>query len=275
MASSVDIDEAEIIQMLYGLLDRLGVDRVVRDLQVSPDDLADMLSGSAPVPPESLDRVRRVHEILGGGVETAGGLIPENERLGATAPIEEDHVSPELAPPVYEPRVPRSEDGLSGARQALEDLKADLFRVRMMAVRQQVGVGLRDDEKLASKLFVIQIELTLIVEFRETVPVPGLGWTALQFDEEAERRFRRRDRLQAALSKYNAGFRGLVRRLTGRRPQSVDEMMQAMLQEAEDIHRVGDLENEQTDAVLTRLLGPSGLDADGVRELVRQHAVVA
>ena len=260
--------------MLTGLLRRLGPEAVVRDLGVTPAELSQMVRGLVDVPLEVLERVDRVYDVLASGARTVGVDPDQSVRLESTEPVPPVDVPAELRPPPYEPRG-SALNGSDVALGALDHLKADLFRVRMMAVRQQVGIGLREDEKLASKLFVLQIELTLIVEFSESVPVPGLGWTALELEEEAEKRFRRRDRLQAALAKYNTGFRGMVRRLAGRRPQTVDEIMQSMIHDSELIHKAGALERESSEAALARLLGPSGLDVEGVRELLRQHTAAA
>ena len=174
----------------------------------------------------------------------------------------------DLLPGAYQPREPAGPN----ARNALDELKADLYRVRMMALRQRVGLALREDEKLANHLFVLQIELTLIVEFHESVPEPGMGWNAVTLDEEADKRFRRRDRLQAELAKYTTGVRGMFRRISGRKPLTLDELMQSLMRDAHLIHQAGVGETESTEEALARLLGPSGFDAEGVRELLRQNS---
>ena len=277
MADVSDLDEGQVLELLAGLVRRVGAAGVVNDLGISGESLANMLSGEETVPPEAIQRVMRTYSILQDGLDTVGGVDEGQPRLEKVIPPDQSAVPSDLRPPDYEPRRTAATSISSGSQpagapmDALDLLKSDLFRVRMMAVRQQVGVGLSEDDILASKLFVLQIELTLIVEFGESVPVPGLGWTPVELEREAESRFRRRDRLQAAIAKRSRGFGGMLRRMSGQKPPTVDQIMHKMLDEAKLIHDASAAAAESTDEALNRLLAPAGLDAADVREILRQH----
>ena len=270
MTTVVESEQQEIVGLLIGLVQRLGAERVIRDLGVTPGELAEMMMGDLVFPIDTVDRIRRVQSVIRNGVHDLGLDEGPSQRLEATAPVDSSVIQEDLLPDEYQPRQPAGPQ----ARDALDQLKADLYRVRMMALRQRVGLALREDEKLANHLFVLQIELTLILEFGESVPEPGMGWNPVTLDEEADKRFRRRDRLQAELAKYTTGVRGMFRRISGRRPLTLDELMQSLMRDAHLIHQAGEIEAESTEQALARLLGPSGFDADGVRELLRQNARV-
>ena len=270
MTTGAETEQQEIASLLVGLSHRLGTDRVLKDLGVTPGQLRDMMLGDSPFPVELVDRIRRVQAVIQNSLADVGisSSEPAAERLQATAPVDTEAVDDRLLPGAYQPRDPAGPN----ARNALDELKADLYRVRMMALRQRVGLALREDEKLANHLFVLQIELTLIVEFHESVPEPGMGWNAVMLDEEADKRFRRRDRLQAELARYTTGVRGMFRRISGRKPLTLDELMQSLMRDAHVIHQAGAVEKESTEDALARLLGPTGFDAEGVRELLRQNS---
>lgn len=289
-------DSLESLDALVdGLVARLGVGPLLDHFGFdSEDELQRMLDGRIPIP---MDRLQRLQGVLsdGAAISNVAPQRPFSARVVVrAAPSFSDEELDLLAtpPPTVVPPVPEepasapaasngsAPSGVKSARSSqpqsvIESLKSDLYRARMAALRQQVDLSLREDERLRSQLLVVQIELTLIMQFRESVPEPGMGWTSIQLDDEREKRSRRQRRLQAELDRYNRGLRGFVRRFSSRKPETVSSLLERMIREADTLHAVAEAEESTPRELLDLFLHPAGLDSEVLSEIVTEHAGAA
>ena len=259
-------EQKELSNRLLELIRRIGLKEVLGVLEVSADELRDMLMGQVEFPDHAIVNINRLDGVLDAGRQTVG--------IGAE--LREDALSDTEAPEVSDDEISMVPDAVVRSEPAptaggvVSQLMGDLYRTRMMALRQQVDLTLREDERISRQLLVCQIELTLILHFEETVPEPGMGWSAVKRNEEAETRLRRQRHLDAELKRYNKGFGGLVRRVIGRRPQTSRELMNEMMAEAAQVHGIGAGETENSRDLLERVLQPTGLDPALVRDAMRR-----
>lgn len=272
MTTTADTAHGELAATVLELIRRVGLKEVTDILEVSTTELHGMLMGQTQFPEDAVVNINRLVGVLDAGRQTVG--IGDGLRTDAlTDTVEMEPTEEEIA--MVPDAVVRRESAASGGKGVVNQLMDDLYRTRLMALRHQVDLTLREDERISRQLLVVQIELTLILYFEESVPEPGLGWTALKRNEESEKRLRRQRHLSAELERYNKGFVGLVRRVIGRRSQTPRELMAEMMEEADRLHSVGEKEAETSRDLLERVLQPTGLDPDMVREVMQQREEVA
>ena len=268
MTITAETEQGVVATKVMDLIRRVGLQEVTDVLEVSRAELHQMLMGVTDFPPDAVANVNRLVTVLEAGRETVG--IGTELRDDALVQTDAPEVTPEQLELVPD-TVLRREPAPAGSRGVVNQLMDDLYRTRVMALRHQMDLTLRREERISRQLLVVQIELTLILYFEESVPEPGLGWSAVKRSEESEKRLRRQRRLAAELDSYNRGFKGLMRKIVGRRPQTPRELMAEMKEEADLLHGVGEGELENSRQLLERVLQPTGLDPDMVRDMLEQH----
>ena len=253
------------------LLERLGVEQLTGALDVSSEQLGLMLLGEVEFPDEVMRGMVRMDNILSSGKKAVrlNRPVPEEiEDASVPNPTEEEL---EMLP---DPIAVGS--GFGGSSAVMDRLKADLYAARLIATRNLMDLRLRDDEILANQLITLEIELTIILHFGDSVPSPGMSWTDVQCHEEAEKRLRRLRWVHTALAKHDRGIRGLFRRVIHGRRRSPREMLNDMMVEADVIHRMGTNElSESREDVLRKALAQAGLDADLVRGVLEEEGAKA
>ena len=268
MANIPETEQGEVASKVMDLIRLVGLKEVTDVLEVSRKEIHAMLMCEIDFPADAVANVDRLMTVLDAGRQTVG--IGDELREDALTETDAPEVTPEQLELVPD-AVLRREPAPVGSRGVVNQLMDDLYRTRMMALRHQMDLTLRREERISRQLLVVQIELTLILYFEESVPEPGLGWSAVKLSEESEKRLRRQRRLAAELDSYQRGFKGLMRKLVGRRPQTPRELMAEMKEEADLLHGVGDGESENSRQLLERVLQPTGLNPDMVRDIVEQH----
>lgn len=248
------------------MLERLGPEQLTNALDISSEELSRMLLGDLEFPEEVKQGLLRMDGVLSSGrqaVRLSRDVPDEIDDASVPSPTKEDlDVLPE---PVV-----GTSGGYGGAEVVMDRLKADLYAARLMATRNLMDLRLRDDEILTNQLVVLEIELTIILHFGDSVPTPGMNWTDVQCHEEAEKRLRRLRWVNSALNKYDRGIRGMFRRFVGGKRRSPREMLNDMMVEADTLHRLGSGEVvESREEVLRKVLEPAGLDADRVVSLLQ------
>lgn len=271
VTTTVDTAHGELAPVVLELIKRVGLKEVTDVLEVSTAELHGMLMGQTEFPQDAVVNINRLLGVLDAGRQTVG--IGDGLRSDALTDTDAPQPTEGEMALVPDPVV-RRKPVQSGSKGVVDQLMDDLYRTRLMALRGQVDLTLREDERISRQLLVVQIELTLILHFEESVPEPGLGWSALKRTEESEKRLRRQRHLSAQLKQYNKGLVGLVRRVIGRRSQTPRELMTEMMQEADRLHTVGEKEMETSRDLLERVLQPTGLDPDLVREVMQQREEV-
>ena len=248
------------------LLERLGPEQVTSALDVTPEELRLMILGEMEFPEVVQQGLVRMDSILSSGRKAVrlNRRVPD-EIADASVPDPTDEQLDVLPDPVG------ASGGFGGTGAVMDRLKADLYAARLIATRNLMDLRLRDDEILTNQLVALEIELTIILHFGDSVPSPGMNWTDVQCHEEAEKRLRRLRWVNTALTKYDRGIRGLFRRVVRGKRRSPREMLNDMMMEADALHRLGASElSESREDVLRKVLEPAGLDAEMVRNVLSE-----
>lgn len=167
--------------------------------------------------------------------EAVPGLVPERLPAIALAPVEEaDPAESSVLHAVLGPEIePTAPAPLDGYVEQQERLRYAMWRARGRAIATQFRIDLPVEEHLAALAVVQQIELCLMMHFRDTVPEPGLEWDAYRFHREVYRRLTRLRWVQVKLAERRRGLRGLVKWMLGERQPSGKELFETMVGEAD------------------------------------------
>ena len=122
--------------------------------------------------------------------------------------------------------------GLAGPEQQ-ERSRALLIRVHHTARMEQHRLGLSDREKLDIQLVMVQIEMSLIIDFRESLPEPGQNWDADRRDKENKGRLTLFRLLEQKQKRNYSGLKGAWNRLMGRRKPTVEEVWRRLIERSE------------------------------------------
>ena len=169
------------------------------------------------------------------GCDEVPGLVEESLPVISLAPTEEaspveDNVLHAVLGSEIEPGVPVPLDGYVEQR---ERLRYAMWRARGRAIATQFRLDLPVEDHLAAMAVVQQIELCLIMQFKDTVPEPGLEWDAYRFNREIYRRLTRLRWVQIKLADRRRGLRGLVKWMMGERKPSGKELFETMIVDAD------------------------------------------
>ena len=122
--------------------------------------------------------------------------------------------------------------GLAGPEQQ-ERSRALLIRVHHTARMEQYRLGLSDREKLDIQLVMVQIEMALIIHFRESLPEPGQNWDADRRAKANEDRLTLFRLLEQKQKRNYSGLKGAWNRLMGRRKPTVEEVWRRLIERSE------------------------------------------
>lgn len=253
---------SDLISIGLEALECLGEKQTLEALGVGVDDLCAMLLEEIAISPEVERSLLRLESILAQGRTTSAVVETPEQSMANVSRSEATAQEAEL--------LPLTKDARDQQGSVMYDrLKADLYAARLIATRNLKDLRLRDDEILANQIVIYEIELTIIDDFGDSVPAPGMGWTKIQMHEESKKRIRELRATHAALQKYDRGMKGTLRRWVNGRRQTPREMLNDMLTEADVMRRAGDSERmESPQDLLRRVLEPAGLDADAVQKLL-------
>lgn len=282
----VDLGGEETVTLFRAVLARMSVQGFLRAWPgVTVEQLRDMNSGLLD-PTEQLRDwlLGEAWAALEGGLElelgryrpgvvgcdAVPGLVSERLEAISLAPVEEAEpvestVLHAVLGPEIEPTAPAPLDGY--VRQQ-ERLRYAMWRARGRAIATQFRIDLPVEEHLAAMAVVQQIELCLMMHFRDTVPEPGLEWDAYRFHREVYRRLTRLRWVQVKLAERRRGLRGLVKWMLGERRPSGKELFETMVGEADQEYEhmsasgrsVTDMMFDEFDTVLRDYIDRRGLE---------------
>ena len=169
------------------------------------------------------------------GCEDVPGLVEEELPFISLAPVEdvpvvESNVLHAVLGADIEPVAPAA---LDGYRHQRERVRYAMWRARGRAIATQFRLDLPVEEHLAAMAVVQQIELCLMMNFRDTIPEPGLEWDEYRFYREVYYRLTRLRWVQLKLAERSRGLRGLVKWMLGDRKPSGKELFETMVTEAD------------------------------------------
>ena len=178
--------EVDLSRLALNIVEQLGPEQVTGSLDITRDELRQMLLGEM----EFTEEVKAGLIRLDGIIDSGKRAVRLNRK--STAGVIEEASVPEVTQEQKElmPEIPGSSEGFGGSDRVMDHLKADLYAARVMATRNLMDLRLKDDEILTNQLLVLEIELTIVLHFDDSVPTPGLNWTPVQASEETEKRLR-------------------------------------------------------------------------------------
>ena len=176
--------------------------------------------------PEDLDQALIAEE----AEEVWRRVEEEDAEVEAQSPSPpQSRATPEVA--TEGPRL-SARPGLAGPEQQ-ERSRASLMRVHHTARMEQYRLGLSDREKLDIQLVMVQIEMVLIIDFRESLPEPGQNWDADRRDKENKGRLTLFRLLEQKQKRNYSGLKGAWNRLMGRRKPTVEEVWRRLIERSE------------------------------------------
>ena len=237
-------NDREYVDAVVELVDYLGLARTAERLEVSPEDVRDFIIGEMELSPEVLERVEDIMQTIGLAVERAGVGEGEGELgegpLMAPEPEEgaEDLKLVTMRMPVLNGT--GVEQATRGDGLLNRSLLESLYEQRLTSLRLLRDVTVSRSERMQYQLLNIEIELQIIWDMEETLPVPGASWNAERRDGEIHKRLNDKWRLEEQLRRSDGGLKGLVRRLLGRHQDRVRGLDAAMSREREFMSHVFD-----------------------------------
>lgn len=230
-------------------------------LGVTPDVLVSLLAGEVEMDPGVLSRL----DLMCGGVEDAtdfvgieafpGGEVGGDEVVVAVDVDGDGRPDLELGGVGL---VTRSESWT----EELERKRVSFRSARSLALMTQFRLGMPYQQHVAALGLLAQVELALIMFFRESVPEAGVNWGAEQRAREIDRRLARIRWVEREQEKEYTGWRGVWNSLVGRRRLSGKELYALMLEEAEGLMTSVTVDTRGVD-VLEEVMKFVGVDGRG------------
>ena len=246
---------AMVMDRLRDVERMFGGAQTAEGLGVTAGVLASMLAGEV----EMDDGVIGKLEVMCGSVELATGFVGVDAFPGDTGESEEAVVEVDVDD---EDEVEAVVAGIGGVgllarnenwSEELERKRSSLWSARHLAEMTQFRLGLPYQQHVAALGLMAQVELVLIMMFRDTVPDVGASWSPEKRAREIDRRLARIRWVERQQEREYKGWRGVWNVLTGQRQMSGKELYQKMLVEAEGLMtlaQVGDGGAELVDEVM-------------------------
>lgn len=232
---------------LVSLVRQLGSVQVAESLGIDEDSLRFLVSGELVMDEDIASNLERLCEVMGDNLElgdpddlsavsTLGGVVagpaePDGAFSGdGWDPASDDVVGEPVGPVVLPPR------GVQTFAEYHEERRKSLWKGRDLAVMTQFHLGLSYAEKLDMFHLVLEIELTLIMTYGDSMPEPGVSWDPERRDAEVQRRLARLRWVDRQRDEFYGGLKGFMMRIMGgRRRLSGKELYQQMVEYADEM----------------------------------------
>ena len=201
----------DLLAKALALVESVGFECMVETLGCSEAELLMLLEGSSAGTPEVRSALEDLFRMMDDAAADAGLEVtaPVNSgHLPSPVPVVAEAGPPAMGDPVHAlypgagsvapdpdsaswqsfPSVEsaaadaRKRGGVSYGASRSERCKEELYRYLEVLVRRQYDVTLSEERRLAMYAYRLEIELTIIDYYKDTVPVSGLNW------DEATRR---------------------------------------------------------------------------------------
>ena len=250
---------------LVALVRQLGASQVAESLGVDDDSLRYLVSGDLPMDENISSNLERLCEVMGESLdlEDRGDLSPAS--FAPSSSSSSGKAKPTAAPaadPDYDedydyldgdtlpapagggrsaPTVVMPPRGVQTMAEYHEERRKTLWKGRNLAVMTQFHLGLSFAEKLDMFYLVLEIELTLIMAYGDSMPEPGMNWEPERRDAEVQRRLARLRWVDRQREEAYGGMKGFIMRVLGRRRRlSGKELYQQMVDYADDMLGLSD-----------------------------------
>ena len=219
-------DERDVMPVVMDLIDFHGEGPTAERLGITPEELRRVMIGEAELDDEAVAAALAAAAVINDAMEQVGLLVEEDSDITEpplAIPDEDDELqfAKFRVPELVGGREPVASNGTRG-----QERLANLYDQRLAGLRCQRDLTLSDDEVLEFKIFVQRVELQIIWDMEESLPVAGMGWGPEKRDAEGRRRLNEMQRLHRQRNTDKGGLRGLVRRFMGKhqeRRQVVEE----------------------------------------------------
>ena len=230
-------------------------------LGVTPDVLMSLLAGEVEMEPEVMSQL----DLMCGGVENATDFVgieafPDGQVGGGEVVVAVD-IDGDGRPDLElggVGLVTRSESWT----EELDRKRVSFRSARSLALMTQFRLGMPYQQHVAALGLLAQVELALIMFFRESVPEAGVTWGPEQRAREIDRRLARIRWVEREQEREYTGWRGVWNSLVGRRRMSGKELYALMLEEAEGLMTSVTVDTRGVD-VLEEVMKFVGVDGRG------------
>ena len=247
---------AEMVGRLHALVAQLGPAGVASALGVEDEFVLSVMAGVAVLDGECMERFVLICESMEGVVEWNAGMVGAMAAGRALAAEEEagldfdEEAGVEVGEGVYyNPMVGMVSDFTEiaeespvavmapGATRAEQDAKKleNLWAARDLALMTQFSLGPDETELLYAMGTVNEIELALIMMFRQSVPDRNRHWDEFRRQKEIYIRMVRKNRIERDLKRENSGFKGLLKRIRGEKPLNSRDLFSRLTAYVDDM----------------------------------------
>ena len=270
------------MKRVHALVHKFGPSSVAAGMGLEEEHLFALMSGQAVWDEDVVDRLSAVCNSVSDVVDwsvgeraaifVSGGDVEDVEEAGAAgfpvyqdevpgyesgAPVDLDGSGVQVAEGLYHNPVVGAvsqftemvrESGVSvlspgaTAGEQYERRLENLWAARDLAIMTQFAIGVEDSDILYALGLVNEIELALIMMFRQEVPRGGRPWDEYRRQKEIYVRMVRKNRIQRNLKKERSGWRGLVSKAKGEKPMSARDMFSRLMVYVDEMEAVMDEE---------------------------------
>ena len=262
------VEVTDEMRRVHALVAQLGPDSIAASLGVDIEHVYALMSGKAVFDEEVLEQLevlcRSVSDVVdwskgeAAAVFVAGLDDGDVEEIGGAGFEEEpdlDGEGPEVSPGLrYNPLPGAVSDYTDLVQETGVSLPApgetageqwdrrlnNLWAARDLAIMTQFAIGVDETDMLYALGLVNEIELALIMMFRQSVPERGRRWDEYRRQKEIYVRMVRKNRIQRNIKKERAGLKGFFSRVRGDKPMSARDMVDRLMVYVDDMEFVMD-----------------------------------
>ena len=237
------VEVGDVQQQFNFLVGRLGIDRVAINFEIDEALILEYWEGKLPIEAPLSDDVREMYE-----------------RMSRLAPVgdEEDDLVGEIVLGVDldgdgKVDIDLSDIGLVSHdvtwNQNMELRRQSLHANHALAMMTQFRLGIPYQQRIGAVGMVTQIELALILCYKESIPDADEPWDAVRRAREVETRLHTLRWVEREQEKEYGGVRGVLNWMIGRTKQSGKEIQKNMMKDAGGVLDALSEEGPNMDAV--------------------------
>ena len=250
------------VSLLHSLVGTGGRKYTLEVLSLTDDDLDGYLSGVLEMSPDVEHRIQEVHDLLenrsnslpmGGGLKLRLDDEEPEDDAGSMLSIDldGDGVADMEIPNLGVITKPHA--SLSAQAERRRDTLVSAWAVALMT---QFRTDMDHQDTVAALGLITEIEVALIMAFRETIPL-GREWDPERRARELEKRFARLRWVRKEREREFSGLKGVLNKMRGKRAVTGQELYERMVVETDMIMDM--MENQTLGHNLDHVLRGSGL----------------
>ena len=230
MTVAVVVSQEEMVSFVLELASSSGLGQVAETLGICEDDLELMLVGDLGWPQRAFEVVAEVNNVISLFAGEDSVVDPPAVSTDATL---EDWRETAQAKAADQASVLAAAEGMTQSQSLVNRAKSELYRYLEVIARRQFDVNLDESQALTLLSYRLELELSIIMYYRDTVPLPGMNWDAVRRMHEADERAGRLTMVRDN-QRRSERFFSKVRRLMGRHDVG-EEMVRAVAREAASV----------------------------------------